>query len=258
MRKHDPQAVILSPSLATGSGKYEWLEQALDGKELHGSPEYRRAARPYSVGPATDVVSFHLYEGLDSAFTGRDRTMDRSFSEVRERFEKWEKRPGQPFQRKAEYWHTEGSFDFFGVLSAERRAAWRFQFFTRSFAAGIRKVVVMDPSRAEQDAVRAYVKALPDPFPMAPADRQVRVLRGKVAAFRHDDRNSSGRRVWMLWALAGSGDAEVEVPSRAGKVEVVTVRGEQRTEPVRAGMVRLRLEGDRKMAPPLLVIDRGR
>jgi hypothetical protein len=258
IRKEDPLAVIVAPSLATGSGKYEWLEQALDGKELHGSPEYRRASRPYSVGPPSDVVSFHLYEGLDTAFTGRDRTMDRSFSEVRSLFEKWEKRtPGHRYARKQEYWHTEGSFDFFGVLSAERRAAWRFQFFTRSFAAGIRKVVVMDPSRQEQTAIRTYVSALPDPFPMVPAQEQLRVLRGKVTAFRHDDRTGLQRRVWVLWAQAGGEGAEVEVPARGSQVEVFIVRGKQHTVKTSAGKVRIQLDGDKKMAPPVLVIEGG-
>ena len=256
IKKADPQAVIVAPSLATGSGKYAWLEQALDGKELHGSPEYRRAAKPYSLGPAADVVSFHLYEGLDSAFTGRDRTLDRSFSEVRERFEKWEKRtPGHPYARKQEYWHTEGSFDFFGVLSKQRRAAWRFQFFTRAFAAGIRKVIVMDPSEPEQTAVRTYVSTLPDPFPMLPADKEVRAVRGKVTAFRHDDRGGSRRRVWVVWAQAGSGDAEAKVPVHGKRVMLRRADGSEEELDAVGGAIRVPLKGDAKMAPPVLVID---
>jgi len=276
IRKQDPRAVIVTPSLATGSGKYEWLDQALAPAGGHGSPALLASKTQYSIGPATDVVSFHLYEGLDSAFTGRDRTIDRSFSEVRERFESWERKsPGFEYARKQEYWHTEGSFDFFGVLSKERRAAWRFQFFTRAFAAGIRKVNVMDASKPEQAAVRAYTKALPDPFPMLPADTQIKVLNGKATAFRHPDRSQAtasspltkgGPRgvssaqptgqVWVLWAKAKTGAAEVEVPVRHSPVEIVTIDGRSQPMTAVSGKVRVRLLGDEKMAPPVLLIDR--
>ena len=91
------------------------------------------------------------------------------------------------YPRKREYWHTEGNFDFIGWLSAERRAAWRIQFFTRAFAAGVRKVCVMDASERERAAVRAYIQTLPQPFPMRLADTEVNVLMVKSTAFVHLD-----------------------------------------------------------------------
>jgi len=260
IRKFDPLAVIVAPGVSAGKAKQEWLEQALDAKGMAGSPPYRKGGVGYSVGPATDVVSFHLYEGLDTAFSGHDRTIERLFTETRIPFEKWESRsPGFHYPRKQEYWHTEGSFDFFGVLSAERRAAWRFQFYTRAFAAGIRKVIVMDASRTEQTAMRAYVRSLPDPFPMLPADEQVTVRHGKAVAFRHPDRSGRpGDQVWVLWAKAGSGDAVVEVPVHQTRVEVVSVTDERTSLHAAGGKVRVQLLGDAKMAPPVLLLDRVR
>jgi hypothetical protein len=259
IRKADRQAVIVAPGVSGGKDKQAWLEQALDAAGKAGSPEFRQRGVGYSVGPATDVVSFHLYEGLDTAFSGTDRTMERVFTETREPFEKWEGRtPGFRYPHKQEYWHTEGSFDFFGVLSAERRAAWRFQFNTRAFAAGVRKVIVMDASPKEQVAMRAYVRALPDPFPMLRANEQVTVTQGKAVAFRHLDRSGKpGDQVWVLWAVAGLGEAEVEVPVHRPQVEGISVQDEHFPLKAVDGKVRVRLRGDAKMAPPLLILDRA-
>jgi DNA-nicking Smr family endonuclease len=254
----DPQAAIVLPGLASGKGGLEWLAAALDAPALNGSPAFRARARTYSVGPAADVVSFHNYEGLDSAFSGEPRTIAQVFEDVRDMFEKWEQRaPGFAYERKQDYWHTEGNFDFLGILSSERRAAWRFQFFTRAFAAGIRKVAVMDASAAEQKAVRAYVAALPDPFPMLPASNEVVVVQGKIAAFHHADGAEPGAgRVWVVWALAGSGGARVEVPVRKQRVQVISVDGQTVFLAAEAGRVHLDLKADEKMPPPVIIVDR--
>jgi hypothetical protein len=90
IRQADPQAVILGPSVMGGGQASTWIESALDAQALRGSPVFRARARPYSIGPALDVVSFHIYEGLDSAFTGKDRTIEVAFSEIRAVFERWE------------------------------------------------------------------------------------------------------------------------------------------------------------------------
>jgi hypothetical protein len=177
---------------------------------------------------------------------------------VRSVFEKWEQRaPGFTYARKQEYWHTEGNFDFIGALSAERRAAWRMQFFTRAFANGLRKICVMDASERERAAVRAYVRVLPWPFPMQPADAEVKVLRGRAAAFRHPDSELPGTgQVWILWALAGAGDAQVEVPVAREQVTLVQVDGSESTTNVSDHPLTLDLRGDHKMAPPVIVVDR--
>lgn len=254
----DPLAVIVAPGLAAGKHGRSWLEAALDASAMVGSPAFRAQARAYSIGPVIDVVSLHNYEGLDSAFAGEPRTIGQVLDDVSAVFEKWEQRaPGFTYPPKLEYWHTEGNFDFIGVLSKERRAAWRFQFFTRAFAAGIRKVVVMDASPPEQIAVQTYVTALPNPFPMLEATTNVTVVRGQVMAFCHPDApKPEGGRVWVIWALAGSGDATVEVPVRRERIEVVHVNGDSKTMTAIAGRIQIQLKGDAKMAAPLLIIDR--
>jgi hypothetical protein len=254
----DAQAVIVGPALASGKNGLPWLEAALDATARAGSPTFRGQGKSFSIGPALDVVSFHDYEGLDSAFSGGPRTIAQVLDDVRACFEKWEQRaPGFSYQRRQEYWHTEGNFDFIGALSSERRAAWRMQFFTRSFAAGIRKVCVMDASKTEQAAVKAYVQALPWPFPMSSADTNLQVLRGIATAFRHrDGATPDAGQVWVLWAVAGTGDALVEGPVTRQRVMIVHVDGTTAEREAPNHRLTVELKGDRKMAPPILVVDR--
>jgi len=132
------------------------------------------------------------------------------------------------------------------------------QFFTRAFAAGLRKVCVMDASERERAAVQAYVRALPWPFPMQPADAEVKVLRGRAAAFRHPDgEQSEAGQVWILWAIADTGDAQVEVPVTRERVTLVQVDGSESVPSAPGHWLTLELKGDRKMAPPVIVIDRS-
>lgn len=253
IKEADANAVILAPGMAGGGGHLGWLRQTLQAKPLVGSPTFRKQNVPYSIGPLTDVVSFHIYEGLDTSFSGKNRTIETAFSEIQTVFEQYENTPGFTYQRKQDYWHTEGNFDFLGILSAKRRAAWRFQFFTRAFAAGIRKVIIMDASNSEQDAVRAYIKALPNPFPMLPATKEIKVLKGRAIAFRHPrDKNS---HVWIVWAQADTGNALVEIPVQKQQIEIVEVDGKKRRADTRNQRLRLSLKGDVKMPPPLLIID---
>ena len=256
----DPKALIVTPALASGHKGLPWLQATLDAAARAGSPVFRARGKSYSIGPITDVVSFHNYEGLDSAFAGEPRTLVQVFDEVRAVFEKWEKlAPNFTYSRKQEYWHTEGNFDFIGALSAERRAAWRIQFFTRAFAAGLRKVCVMDASEPEQAAVGAYVRALPWPFPMHPADAEVRVVRGLATAFRHpDSEGPEAGQVWILWAIADSGDAQVEVTTKRAQVTLVQFDGSESAASTPDHRLTVILRGDRKMAPPVMVIDRDR
>jgi hypothetical protein len=258
IKKHDPQALILTPALASGAHAVEWLRGALDAEAGLGSPEYRSRGERYSIGPVTDVVSFHNYEGLDSFFAGEDCTISKAFMRIRGVFEEWEDRsPGHEYSIKEEYWHTEGNFDFIGALSQKRRAAWRFQFYTRAFAAGIRKVTVMDASALEQIAVQTYVSALPDPFPMLPATQDVNVLKGACMAFYHADAGDSGAgRVWVVWALPDTGEAEVEIPMVHAVARILTPDGSEDMVDTVDGKVLLNLPGDSIMPAPVLVIDR--
>ncbi len=258
IRQVDPQAVILGPAVMGSGNAPAWIEAALDAPAMRGSPEFRGRGEPYSIGPALDVVSFHIYEGLDTAFTGKDRTIKVAFGEVRDVFERWQTRArGFAYPPKQEYWQTEGNFDFLGILSQKRRAAWRIQFFTRAFNAGIRKVVVMDASPPEQVAVRAYIRALPDPFPMQPAKDRVVTFSGTPVIYCHlDNTNLTAGRVWILWAAAGTGDAEVGVPCVQHQVRTVSFDGREIVETSANGDLRVHLPGDKKMAPPVLLIDR--
>ncbi len=250
----DPKAWIIGPGLSAGKRGLGWLEGTLDAAGMAGSPIFRSQGKPCSIGPAIDVVSFHNYEGLDSFFSGEPRTVVQVFDDVRSVFEKWGQRStGFTYPRKEEYWHTEGNYDFLGILSAERRASWRVQFFTRAFAAGIRKVCVMDASARERAAVQSYVRALPWPFPMKAADAEIKVLHGRAVAFRHPD-GEENDQVWVLWALAGNGDAEVEVPVTHDQVTIVQVNGSESVSNAPSHRLRIVLEGDRKIAPPVIVL----
>ena len=115
----------------------------------------------------------------------------------------------------------------------------------------------MDACPREQIAVGSYIRILPNPFPMVPANKEVSVLQGKVAAFRHPDGpEPEAGQVWIIWALAHTGDAVIEIPTRHPHPEATAVDGQKRLlEPVH-GRVRLELRGDAKMAPPVLLVDR--
>jgi hypothetical protein len=257
--KHvDPAALVLAPATPVSKRSLAWIEAALDPLSRQSSPALRSRSQHWSIGPEIDVVSFHIYEGLDSAFSGEDRDIELAFSEIRAVFEQAESRsPGFGFARKREYWQTEGNFDFMGILSAPRRAAWRMQFMTRAFAAGVAKVCVMDASRAEQAAVRTYIEALPNPFPMWRMSNQVDVLSGRATVFWHPDPpapESGG--VWALWAEAGTGDATVSVPLARAEAILRQVEGASQIARAANGRVTIFLRGDAKMAPPVLVLDR--
>jgi hypothetical protein len=258
IRQVDPEALILAPAVASGAHATAWLERTLDAEALAGSTVFRERRKPYSIGPVIDVVTFHNYEGLNTFFAGEDYPVTRAFQEVRRTFEDWETgAPGFAYARKQEYWHTEGNFDFVGLMSERRRAAWRWQFFTRAFAAGIRKVTVMDAKPLEQTAVRLYIEALPDPFPMHPATEEISMLQGQAHAFRHANGTGSERgRVWVVWAAVDTGDAVVALPAVGETVEVVNVDGRREKLRVEQNRIEVRLSGDSKMPPPVLVIDR--
>ena len=226
IKQADPRALILAPATAGNRNALPWIEAALDAEPASGSAEFRRRGVAYSMGPPTDGVSFHIYEGLNAIFSPSTDTLELVLGDLRDLFNRAETTTGFSFLRRREYWHTEGNFDFIGWLSEERRAAWRIQFFTRAFAAGVRKVCVMDASSREQAAVRAYIRTMPWPFPMLPADDQVKVVHAQAAAFRHlDGPDPAAGQVWILWAVAGQGDAQVEVPVLRDRVTLVQVDG---------------------------------
>jgi hypothetical protein len=82
-------------------------------------------------------------------------------------------------------------------------------------------------------------------------------VKGQIAAYRHPDAAATGAgQVWVIWPLANTGDATVEIPVQCPQVQVVSVDGNSRTITAGNSRVRLELEGDSKMAPAVLVIDR--
>ena len=93
---------------------------------------------------------------------------------------------------------------------------------------------------------------------MQPANDQARALSGTPVVFCHrDGTNADAGRVWVLWAAAGTGDAEVELPTVRKQVRIVQIDG---AEDILAGTdehSRVHLRGESKMAPPVLLIDRA-
>jgi hypothetical protein len=257
--KHvDPLALILAPATPASKESLTWITAALGAHLGPSSPGLHSTRKGWSIGPEIDVVSFHIYEGLDSAFSGEDRDIEMAFDELQDVFERAESSAGFAFARKSEYWHTEGNFDFLGILSAPRRAAWRMQFMTRAFAAGVAKVCVMDACPAEQVAVRGYVEALPNPFPMCRMSNQVDILSGRAMVYWHpgSDQPAPGSGgVWVLWAEAGAGNAVVSVPVERAQAILRQVDGTSRFVSTAKGRVRIDLRGDAKMPPPVLLID---
>jgi hypothetical protein len=256
IKKEDERAMLLLPATTGGGDAAAWVRAALGLSGADGSPVYRQRGERYSIGPVADGVSFHNYEGADSVFASEPRTVERVFSEIQDAFEAGES--VDHYARKRAFWHTEGNFDFIGALSAERRAAWRVQHFTRAFAAGVRKVCVMDASKRDHAAVKAYVEVLPWPFPMRPADADVKVVEGRATVFRHDaGAGSDAGVVWVVWAVSGAGDARVDLPALRERVTVVRLDGTKAALPATGGRVVIDLKGDKKMAPPVLVVDRS-
>jgi hypothetical protein len=92
---------------------------------------------------------------------------------------------------------------------------------------------------------------------MKSADTEVKLLRGRAAAFRHPDGDlpESGQ-VWVLWAIADSGDASVEVPVSRERVTLVRVDGSESVMRATGHRLTLELKGDRKMGPPVILVDR--
>lgn len=251
----DPLALIVLPGVASGNNKTKWLPEALDAHRLAGSPVFRQTAKPYSIGPLADAVSFHVYEGLDSVFHGSPRTVEVIFGEVRSEFEQWETNSaGFHYARKQEYWHTEGNFDFIGALSGKRRAAWRLQFFTRAFAAGVRKVCVMDAAPIERIAIKNYTETLPWPFPMEPANAAAKVTRGQASIFRHKSNNQT---TWIAWALPGPNGAIVQLPMTNRMATFIDIAGVKTSVSVNNNQFTIDLPADEKMPAPIIVLDRN-
>jgi hypothetical protein len=179
-------------------------------------------------------------------------------AEVRAPFKVWQQQQSNMNQKKGwSVWHTEGNFDFFGLSSEESRAAWRFQFFARGFTAGIGKIVVMDASEKEQTAVRKFIQVLPDPFPMMPASKDIKVFDGEVQAFRHVDGAQEGAgRVWVIWASKGTQEANIQIPVIHDAVRIHHVDGTSEVVPAVSGAIRLTLLAGEEISTPVLLEDR--
>jgi hypothetical protein len=261
IKKIDPLALIVGPATPVSSNSLAWIAASLDPFSRECSPALHNRAEGWSIGPHIDIISFHIYEGLDTALSGQDHDIEMALDELQGVFEQAESSPGGfGFARKREYWHTEGNFDFLGILSAPRRAAWRVQFMTRAFAAGVAKVCVMDASVPEQTAVKTYIETLPNPFPMQRMSNKVDIVSGHATIFWHPDRAAFEAQlggVWVLWADAGTGDATVSIPVTRPEVIVRQIDGASQTNRVESGRITVHLRGDAKMAPPAIVIDRS-
>jgi hypothetical protein len=251
----DPEAVIIGPSVTDTEGN--WVAQTLDAHGMAGSPFYRARGIPYSIGPSLDVVSFHIYEGMDTFFASRDRTVECKFLEIRDTFEAWEDVPGFEYARKQEYWHTEGSFDFgLSDLSGVEKASWYWQFMTRAFAAGMRKVCVMDAVPDERSAIHNYTALLPSPHPMLYAPNDLRVISGQVLAFRHPlGEHPRDGQIWVLWAADDTSGASVQVPVARQDITLLRHDGAAQVVHPDGHWLPLDLSGGANVSSTYLVVD---
>ena len=191
-------------------------------------------------------------------FSGSEDTIEQFMDNLRAIFNEGETTAGFPYAATRVLAYRR-QLRFHRLALRQRRAAWRIQFMTRAFAAGVRKVCVMDASDREQAAVRGYVATLPRPFPIRPADTEVKILRGRATTFRHSDgaeAEAEAGQVWVLWAVAGQGDAQVDLPVVHDTVTLVHTDGSKSKVESAGHRLTVNLKGDRKMAPPVLVIDR--
>jgi len=82
-------------------------------------------------------------------------------------------------------------------------------------------------------------------------------LSGAAVSFCHlDNTKADAGRVWILWAAAGAGDAEAGVPTVQKQVRRLLVDGSDTLVTRADSILRVHLPGDKKMAPPVLLIDR--
>src|SRR3974377_2214443 len=117
--------------------------------------------------------------------------------------------------------------------------------------------MVMDGSQNEEIAGGGYLDAPPDPLPMERAEGLVKIVSGTPVVFRHlDSTNADSACVWVLWATAGTGDAEVLVPLTHEQAICDSCNGTRTPLSAANHRVPVRLRGDSKMAPPVLLIDR--
>ena len=94
---------------------------------------------------------------------------------------------------------------------------------------------------------------------MEPADNRVKGLAGHVTAFHHlDSVAAESGQVWIVWALAGTGNARVQIPVTHDRVKVMNVDGTDSFQNAATTdhQVTIDLQGDSKMAPAVIVIDR--
>lgn len=95
-----------------------------------------------------------------------------------------------------------------------------------------------------------------DPFVIEA--REVKVLSRSDAVFRYQDGTEpKAGPVWIAWADADTGDAQVKVPVHSDRVRLVQVDGSETVTNVPGHRLILELKGDRKMAPPVIVVDRA-
>jgi hypothetical protein len=93
---------------------------------------------------------------------------------------------------------------------------------------------------------------------MQRANDRAAVVSGQPVVFCHQDNtNADAGRVWILWAAADTGEAELALPCIRDQVRSVLVDGTETVLTSSNATVRVRLRGDTKMAPPILLLDRA-
>lgn len=219
----DPQALVLSPASEhpTNADAQAFLRQALDPRCSTSSDAFKKNGVQYTIGRATDVVSFHLYEEMDAAFD--DSTLESNYRAIKGIFDDPKYRNDKAFgyRTKTRYWCTECE-DFIGGPADPReqtgaRANWVIQFLTRGFAMGVERLTVMDAhiSAPEKQSVALMTRLLPMPRGIVEVTQQLGVDPAQARVFRWTS-PVDGHWTYVAWAVNGSvSGTTISVPVRA-------------------------------------------
>jgi hypothetical protein len=208
----DPKALVVAPAIANGQAKPNgttpnWVDSILDPNTANASAPYLAAGQHHSAGPQTDVVSFHIYEGVPGApFDGLSPLVEDAFHQIKAVFDNpaHMNAAGFSYLQKQHYWCTECASEYGATLvvpngvDQDPYANWVGQWMTRTLAAGVEKLTVMDPSPQQQKAVSVYTTLLPRPTGMREVTAALGYDPAAVRVFQWTAPRG-GRRVYVAW-----------------------------------------------------------
>lgn len=235
----DPNAVVIGPAPAD-TGDEEFLMAVLDKRAQRSSLEYMLNGDPYGIGPSTDVVSVHHYDGLVAVEGARLEDTYRGHKAWWDHYANHPVQPELAYDPALDYWHTEGGLDYAGSDSdPDLRARGIVQFLIRGFAVGFDKMVVQDLHETSDEktnarnAVTNLVSLLPRPQGIA----RLTAEDAPTQLFRHGD----ARWTYAAWSAAGQGEQTISVPVRTATARVVDKYGTETVVSASGGSVTVTL-----------------